>query len=304
MQRSVVSNGKKPTEYYTLKGRKSKVSEGFGNNMTRKIEAPKLFHGATEGVRTALELFSSAVRHTVPSLMWGRSQEMTGSPIMVVQGFLMHDITTWNLRRHLDDQGHDAFDGDIGINLGVHSHTIEKLEDRLAQIMEKHLGKKVTVIGHSLGGIQSLLLSYRHADKIDRLITMGSPFGAARMQGGTNRIVYGAYEILNPDDSDLVEELSAHMEKGPPDVAVTSLFSAADGVVAPQSAVNPWAEEGHPRTENVEVPGPHCGMIVNTQVWEVLAERLSVSPTNWRPFNRSEAERSVDLAPDLILEKA
>lgn len=270
--------------------------------MTRRIKAPDLRHGATEGIRTGLELFRSAVWHTVPSLLWGRQQEITGSPVLVVQGFAMHDLTTWTLRRHLDDLGHDAFDGNIGLNLGVHSGTMERLEERLAHMEEEHPGKKVTVIGHSLGGIQSLLLTYRHPHRINRLMTMGSPFGAARLEGGANRLVYGIYEILNPDDADLVEELNDYMQDGPPEAAMTSIFSHADGVVAPESAINPWAEDGHPRTENVEVKGSHCGMIVNPDVWTILADRLATPHENWRPFDWEE-QREAPPESELVLSK-
>lgn len=267
-----------------------------------KIPGPDLIHGATEGVRTGFELARSAAYKTLPSLVFGKqaNPEAQGTPVLVVQGFGMHDLTTWTMRRHLDDLGHNSFDPDIGFNLGVRGHIIDRMEERLVRMADQH-GQKVSIAGHSLGGIQGLLLSYRHPDKVERLVTMGSPFGVAQLRGGANRLIYGAYEFLNPNDDDLVEELAEYMKDGPPEAAVTSFFSYTDGVVAPKAAVNPWGgKKGH-KAENVEVEGSHCGMIVNLDVWTALANRLATPHANWKPFSwEEESGQEIGVTPELV----
>lgn len=265
------------------------------------IKGPDLMHSATEGVRTGMELFRSVAQKTLPALaLGGRSEPLEeGAPVLVIQGFAMHDWTTLTLRHHLDSLGHDSFDPDIGFNLGVRGNLIERMEQRLEEIADKHPGRRISVVGHSLGGIQGLLLSYRHPDLIDRLVTMGSPFGAAQSKGGANRIVYGAYEFLNPDDAVLSEELESYIAEGRPHAAVTSIYSPFDGVIAPAAAVNPWGDEGVHRAENIEVQGSHCGMIVNVDVWDILADRLSTSHENWRTFNWENTAKKTALPLDL-----
>ena len=261
-----------------------------------------MLHGATEGVRTGMEFFRSVAFNTLPSVVFGKNEqpEGQGAPVLVIQGFGLHDFTTWTMRRHLDGLGHDSYDPDIGFNLGVRGHLLDRMESRLEEIAERNAGRKVSIIGHSLGGIQGLLLSYRHPDLVERLITMGSPFGDAQRKGGTNRLIYGAYEFLNPNDDNLVGELAEHMSGGRPHAAVTSIYSFSDGVIAPDAAVNPWGDAGEHRAENIEVVGSHCGMIVNLDIWTILGDRLSTPHENWRPFTDEIKAQDPEMAAALV----
>ncbi len=264
--------------------------------MTRKINPPNLMHGLTEGTRATYEFLTSSAFSTLPSMLF-RQADQEGMPTLTIQGFMMHDLTTWNMRQFLSSNGHHPYDADIGLNFGITGGAFNRLEGRLQKISDENEGRKCAIVGHSLGGIQGLLLAYRYPDLVGKLITKGSPFGAARMEGGTNRIVYGAYEIINPDDDALVAELNEYMEGGPPEATVTSLYSLTDGVIAPDGAVNPWGEQGIERTENIEINSSHVGMMHNREVWAILHDRLSAPDENWRPFyepDEPEAETVLD----------
>ena len=75
----------------------------------------------------------------------------------------------------------------------------------------------------------------------------------------------------------------------PPDQPSTAIFSRSDGVVHWSSCLEP--ETDH--TENIEVPGSHCGLGVNPLVLYAIADRLAQPQGAWRPFERSGWRRHV-----------
>jgi hypothetical protein len=63
-------------------------------------------------------------------------------------------------------------------------------------------------------------------------------------------------------------------------VPTTSVYSRSDGVVAWSACIQ---RRAHARIENLEVSGSHCGLGWNTQVFEILADRLAQPAGRWRP---------------------
>ena len=63
----------------------------------------------------------------------------------------------------------------------------------------------------------------------------------------------------------------------------TAIFTKTDGVVHWSTCLEP--ETDH--TENIEVPGSHCGLGFNPLVLYALADRLSQPEGGWQPFDRS-----------------
>jgi hypothetical protein len=70
-------------------------------------------------------------------------------------------------------------------------------------------------------------------------------------------------------------------EAGPLRVPATSVYSRADGIVHWSSCTY---ELRRPRRENIEVRGSHLGLAHNPAVLWLLADRLGMSETAWRPF--------------------
>ena len=69
----------------------------------------------------------------------------------------------------------------------------------------------------------------------------------------------------------------------------TAIFSKTDGVVHWGACLEP--ETDH--TENIEVPGSHCGLGFNPLVLYALADRLSQPEGTWKPFERTGWRRAV-----------
>ncbi|NJR77209.1 esterase/lipase family protein [Sphingomonas corticis] len=217
----------------------------------------------------------------IPSAPWLYSVPRgDGHPVLVLPGFTTTDASTTVLRRYLTRLGYDAHTWDLGRNLGPRAigREGEKLAARLAAIHEA-TGRKVSLVGWSLGGVMARMVSRVQPDAVRQVISLGSPFtGSPR---STN--VWRAYELLTGqriDDAATKEQLRESAT--PPPVPSTAIWSREDGIVAWQNCVEPFSEN----SDNIEVHGSHCGLGVNPAVLYAVADRLSLPEYGWRPFNR------------------
>ena len=86
-----------------------------------------------------------------------------GPPALVIPGFLATDRTTMELRRALARAGWRAHPWLLGVNLGAKANTLELLEARLNAVSD---GRKVLLVGWSLGGMFARQLAHRCPDKV------------------------------------------------------------------------------------------------------------------------------------------
>ncbi len=240
-----------------------------------KFDSPSYCDTALEGVRTGTEMMNSAFGFARDFIM--PQSDVYRGPVMAIPGFMAHDMTTYALRTSLRPEGYQPYDSDTGLNLGVIGGIATRQQNQLDKIFEEHDGEPVALVGHSLGGIQSLLLAYRNPDKVRSVTTLGTPLGAAMDKSGVNLLVEGAFVLLNQSDRDIQAELKEYMENGPPDVPLLSVYSAYDGVVAVDSAQNPWAGQ-YSDVENIEVDPKskqsHMGMVCSTDVLSIVKAHL------------------------------
>ncbi|WEK42684.1 MAG: alpha/beta hydrolase [Candidatus Sphingomonas colombiensis] len=204
-----------------------------------------------------------------------------GHPVLVLPGFVTSDASTAILRRYLKRLGYDARRWDLGRNLGPKAIGMEgeKLAERL-QSIHTSTGRKVSLVGWSLGGVMARIMARRMPDDVRQVISLGSPFtGSPR---ATN--VWRAYELLTGQLID-DHQTNAQLAEGatPPPVPSTAIWSREDGIVAWQNCVEPLATI----SDNIEVHGSHCGLGVNPAVLYAVADRLALREGEWHPFRRS-----------------
>lgn len=150
-----------------------------------------------------------------------------GRPVLVLPGFMASDNTTARLRRSLAGAGFAVHGWGLGRNLGVSADMLDAIDRRVSTIGHD---RPVTLIGWSLGGLIAREYAKRAPDRVNRVITMGSPFSGDPRANNAWRM----YERIagHPVDRPPVEcRLS---EK--PTVPTIACWSARDGVVAPASA--------------------------------------------------------------------
>jgi len=227
-----------------------------------------------EGQRALLE--GMTLRPAAPLLR--SSPRGDGHPVLVLPGFTAGDTSTRPLRQHLRRLGYSAHGWRLGPNLGPGGGVREGMIERLDELATRH-GRKVTLVGWSLGGIYARELAKGLPAKVRQVVTLGSPFGDAGNASNVRRL----FDLVAGPQRRRAQQAGAASLRAAPPVPSTAIYSRTDGVVHWRSCQEP---EGA-RTENIEVPGSHCGLGVNPLVLYAVADRLAQPESGWQPFERS-----------------
>ncbi len=227
------------------------------------ISAPSLLLFTLEGARAFAE-YAGFLLH--PSFV-RELPRGDGHPVMVVPGFATTDLSTRPLRRVLGQLGYAVEGWGQGRNIAMRRETKAALSRRLAELHAQH-GKKVSLIGQSLGGVYVREMARHAPEHVRRLFTLGSPFNG---HPNANN-VYNLFKLATRAKPVNLDWEGFQRRRFPPPVPCTAFYSKTDGVVAWQCAM----EEEAPNTENVEVSGSHFGMGVNPQVLRAIAARLAL----------------------------
>jgi pimeloyl-ACP methyl ester carboxylesterase len=207
-----------------------------------------------------------------------------GHPVLVLPGFTASDISTVPLRRYLASLGYDAYAWELGRNLGLVGDLEERMYRRVAEI-HMETGRRISIIGWSLGGIYAREIARRIPRAVRQVITLGSPFATA----GNGSYAVHVYDSVTGERTTQRRATLATTIADPPPVPSTAIYTKTDGIAAWQSCL----EAESPTTDNVEVLGSHCGLGVNPLVLYVIADRLAQAEDEWKPFDRSGARRLI-----------
>ena len=213
----------------------------------------------------------------VAALPWLRlAPRGDGHPVLVLPGLIASDVSTKLLRDFLMRRGYDVHGWGLGRNFGPRPGVEEAM---LASIDRLHAqsGRKVSLIGQSLGGAYARLLAAQRPDAVRSVITLGSPVTGHPRSSNAWRV----YEFTSGKSS--VDPQRWKQVTQPPQVPTTSIYSRSDGVVAWQSSIE---SSELPHTENIEVVSSHIGMAVHPLVLFAVADRLAQPEAAWRPFER------------------
>jgi pimeloyl-ACP methyl ester carboxylesterase len=234
------------------------------------LKAPGPFLLALEG-RAFWELGATLAAYPVLR----QAPRGDGHAVVVFPGLAASDITTVPLRTFLDDRGYDAHGWKLRFNFGPRKGVLDASLARVRRF-RRESGRKVSLVGWSLGGIFAREIAKLMPEDIRCVITLGSPFTGNPRANNAWRF----YELVSGHRLD-DDHAIAHVRKPPP-VPTTSIFSRTDGVVAWQCCLQ--AEEEH--AESIEVHASHIGIGVNGAAWYAVADRLAQRDGHWRPFHR------------------
>jgi triacylglycerol esterase/lipase EstA (alpha/beta hydrolase family) len=202
-----------------------------------------------------------------------------GHPVVVFPGLGGAPFTTSHLRQFIASCGFTAHCWGRGINTGPEGDFDEWLDGLEADVRRWHAqsGRRVSLVGWSLGGIYARELAKRCPDCVRHVITLGTPFAALR--GATHAETL--FQLLNGQVSQLTPEMEARLRECPP-VPTTSIYSKTDGVVCWRGCV----QKRTPSSESVEVGASHLGMVTHPQVLRIVVDRLAQPEGRWRPWRR------------------
>lgn len=205
--------------------------------------------------------------------------EGDGSPVLFIPGFCAGDVSTGIMQGLVKAKGYRTFGWDAGINTGFQDRKLLKLERRFLEISDQSQ-MPVALVGHSLGGIFARELGKKYPERVSKVVTVGSPFGAAGGTGGVAtpaRLVFEFMHAKNRITNDAEFQKSVAM---PPPVPTTSIYSETDGVVHWSTCLNPETS----LSENIEINSSHTGLIVRGKVALALLDRLAEPVEGWRKF--------------------
>ena len=243
------------------------------NDRPTRGAAPPLPLFLLEGQRAFLESLTLA-----PAAPLLRSAPRgDGHPVLVMPGFSAGDGSTRVLRQYLRRLGYAAEPWRLGRNMGPGRELRARLDERVREIQRKHRSP-LSLVGWSLGGVYARELAKRLPAAVRQVVTLGSPFADAGRSSNASRL----FDLVAGPRPRSRAAASATL-RIPPDCPSTSIFTKTDGVVHWRACLEP--ETDH--TENIEVPGSHCGLGFNPLVLYALADRLSQPEGAWAPFDRS-----------------
>lgn len=204
-----------------------------------------------------------------------------GSPVIVLPGFLGSDSYLVEMYHWLQRIGYTPYYSKIGRN----AECPEVLTERLLETMdEAHqaTGRKVHLIGHSLGGLIARSAAIRRPEQVAQVICLASPFrdirahpmvlAAAGFVRGRIRDRRNARQKIKQEcySGSCTCEFVTSLRSDPPEqVARSAIYTKTDGVVDWRSCI-----EDEERL-NTEVDGTHVGLAFNPQVYRRLAKLLA-----------------------------
>jgi pimeloyl-ACP methyl ester carboxylesterase len=205
-----------------------------------------------------------------------------GHPVLVLPGLVASDTSTVPLRWYIGDRGYDVRGWDLGRNLGPRPGVLEGIRWMVRRLADQ-TGRKVSLIGWSLGGIYAREIAKMVPNETRFVITLGTPFAGSPKSTNAWRV----YEMAS---GERVEARADQFDlRTPPPVPTTSIYSRSDGIVSWQASV----QDESPTTENIEVEASHIGLGVNPAALYAIADRLAQPEHDWQPFRRTGIRRMV-----------
>jgi triacylglycerol lipase len=203
-----------------------------------------------------------------------------GSGVVIIPGFLGTDLYLMELHGWLGRLGYRPYFSGIGLNADCPNLLIQRHLNDTIQRARAETGRKIHLIGHSLGGVIARSVAGQRPRDIASVITLASPFRGTI----TNKTVFHAAEAVRlrilkehgrgvlPDcytgrcTCNFINSLSRNI---PDSVTETAIYTRHDGIVDWRYCMTRKGEV------DFEVPGTHIGMAFNASAYAIVAERLA-----------------------------
>jgi pimeloyl-ACP methyl ester carboxylesterase len=193
-----------------------------------------------------------------------------GRSVLLIPGFLSGDWSLRVMQSWLQRIGYRTFVSGINFNVHYSQYLVANLRTRLTAV-RKEAGDRVSVIGHSRGGVLAKVLSSREPDAIEQVIGLGAPFADMLDIAPITNVAVGVVRTANElrFGRRLQEEARFMTElREPPAVPTTSIYTRSDDVVNFRSCLRPDIPA-------ISVWGSHNGLVVNPEVYRLLGRLLA-----------------------------
>lgn len=210
------------------------------------------------------------------------------SGVVIIPGFMGSDHYLAELRHWVGRIGYEPYFSGIGLNAECPNLLIQH---RLNETIERALhetGRKIHLIGHSLGGVIARSVAGQRPDDIASVITLAAPFRGTIAHRSILRAAESVRKrILREHGPDVLPRcytarctcnfLNSLRRRVPAGVMETAIYTLNDGIVDSR-----YCRTG--KSENdFEVPGTHIGLAFNSSVYRIIAERLGKAAARVAP---------------------
>lgn len=205
-----------------------------------------------------------------------------GRPVLLVPGFMGGDDSLATLRDWLLRLGYHVERSGLTFNIRYSEAVLDTLVPRVLAL-RGWLGRPVTLVGHSRGGLLAKVLAHRHPELVEQVVGLGSPLAdpfdvhpitmaGVRLAQAVNAVWFGRSGSV---ERGFLADLAA-----PARVPLTSIYSRSDGIVHWEACLRPDAT-------CLEVRSSHVGLAVNPTAYELLAGLLAARRRGRRPWIRA-----------------
>lgn len=206
-----------------------------------------------------------------------------GSAVVVVPGFMGTDLYLTEFRAWLRRIGYKSYYSGIGLNAECPNLLIRRHLEETINRAYKTTGRKVHLVGHSLGGVIARAAAFQMPEHVASVISLGAPFRGLACHPSILRVAeLVRSQILERNGEGVLPEcytgactcnfLDSLTRKFPKSVGQTAIYTKTDGLVDWQVCLT-----GDPNVD-FEVSATHIGMVFNPIVYNVVAHRLAGEP--------------------------
>jgi pimeloyl-ACP methyl ester carboxylesterase len=193
-----------------------------------------------------------------------------GRPVLLIPGFLSGDWSLRIMQSWLERVGYKPYLSGIHFNVQHSERLLAGLRHRLV-VVEKETGSRVSLVGHSRGGLLAKVLSQRRPESVEQVIALGSPLADWSDLALMTHHAVGLVRVANEmafgrkfnAEGRFVHDLSL-----PPAVPTTSIYTRSDDVVNFRSCLRPDIPA-------ISVWGSHNGLLINPEVYRLLGRLLA-----------------------------
>ena len=208
-----------------------------------------------------------------------------GHPVVLLPGFLADEGSLVALKTFLAGRGYAVQTWGLGRNIGFQRRHANALEQKICHLHHT-TGRRVSLVGWSLGGVFGLYGALQAPDCVRQLVTLGSPINVGPEGSQASPLVKALYRMVaHPLGAEVhvmqprAKPLREHLL---PAVPISCLYSISDGVVPPQEATIDGPDS---HCENIRVSGSHTGLGFNPMVLAIVADRLAQPEGAWQRFS-------------------
>jgi len=205
-----------------------------------------------------------------------------GSGVVIIPGFLGTDLYLTELHGWLKRIGYRPYFSGIGINADCPNLLIQRYVNTTIEKALDETGRKIHLIGHSLGGVIARSVAGARRKDVASVITLAAPIRGTV----ANRSVIHAAEavrlrILQEHGDGVLPHcytgrctcnfIDSLRREVPESMIQTAIYTRHDGIVDWRYCMT------KKEANDFEVPGTHIGMAFNAAAYTIVAERLALT---------------------------